>query len=47
MSKRNKYHYRKIWEQHHGPIPLDELGRTYDIHRREALRSLAFRITNV
>lgn len=24
--------YRKIYEQHHGPIPFDENGRTYDIH---------------
>lgn len=24
--------YRKIWEQHYGPIPKDEDGRTYEIH---------------
>ena len=24
--------YRKIYEEHHGPIPRDEEGRTYDIH---------------
>lgn len=24
--------YRKIYEQHHGPIPQDDQGRTYDIH---------------
>jgi hypothetical protein len=24
--------YRKIYEQHHGPIPLDDDGRTYEIH---------------
>lgn len=24
--------YRKIYEQHYGPIPLDEKGRRYDIH---------------
>lgn len=24
--------YRKIYEQHHGPIPVDEDGRTYEIH---------------
>jgi hypothetical protein len=24
--------YRKIYEQHHGPIPKDKDGRTYDIH---------------
>jgi hypothetical protein len=24
--------YRKIYEHHHGPIPKDEQGRSYDIH---------------
>ena len=24
--------YRKIWEDRHGPIPIDEEGRTYEIH---------------
>lgn len=24
--------YRKIWANHHGPIPIDENGRTYEIH---------------
>jgi HNH endonuclease len=24
--------YRKIYEQHYGPIPKDEQGRTYEIH---------------
>jgi len=24
--------YRKIYKQHHGPIPKDENGRRYDIH---------------
>jgi hypothetical protein len=24
--------YRKIYEEHYGPIPIDEEGRTYDIH---------------
>ena len=24
--------YRKIWEQNYGKIPLDENGRTYEIH---------------
>jgi hypothetical protein len=24
--------YRKIYEQYHGPIPIDTEGRTYDIH---------------
>jgi hypothetical protein len=25
-------HYRKIYENHHGPIPKEENGRTYEIH---------------
>jgi len=25
-------HYRKIYEQHYGPIPKDEEGRTYEVH---------------
>jgi len=24
--------YRKIYEQHYGPIPVDSDGRTYEIH---------------
>lgn len=32
MKKRNKSNYRKIYEQHHGSIPKDEFGRSYDIH---------------
>jgi len=24
--------YRRIYEQHHGPIPVDNTGKTYDIH---------------
>jgi len=24
--------YRKIYEQHHGPIPVESDGRTYEIH---------------
>jgi hypothetical protein len=31
MSK-YEYGYRRIYEQAHGPIPKDQLGRTYDIH---------------
>jgi hypothetical protein len=27
--------YRKIYEHHHGPIPVDDLGRTYEIHHRD------------
>jgi hypothetical protein len=29
---RSKINYRKIYEQHYGPIPRDEDGRSYDIH---------------
>jgi hypothetical protein len=25
-------HYRKIYQNHFGPIPKDEIGKTYDIH---------------
>ena len=25
-------HYRKIWESINGPIPIDEFGKTYEIH---------------
>ena len=25
-------YYRKIYKEHHGPIPKDEYGRTYEIH---------------
>jgi hypothetical protein len=34
MTKRirPKTNYRKIYEQHYGPIPVDEDGRRYDIH---------------
>jgi hypothetical protein len=28
----NTKNYRKIYEYHHGPIPQDEDGRSYDIH---------------
>jgi hypothetical protein len=27
--------YRKIYEQHYGPIPKDEEGRTYEIHHKD------------
>lgn len=27
--------YRKIYEQHFGPIPKDELGRSYHIHHKD------------
>jgi hypothetical protein len=26
------YESRKLWKQHHGPIPLDAAGRRYEIH---------------
>ena len=32
MDKRNKYHYRKIYKDYFGYIPLDENGIPYDIH---------------
>ena len=25
-------YYRKIWQDHYGPIPVDENGRSYEIH---------------
>lgn len=31
--------YRKIWEKHHGSIPLDELGRKFDIHHIDKNRN--------
>jgi hypothetical protein len=31
--------YRKIYEDHYGEIPKDELGRTYDIHHVDGDRS--------
>ena len=31
-------HYRKIWEKANGPIPLDELGKTYEIHHIDGNR---------
>lgn len=30
--------YRKIWSDQYGPIPVDELGRTYDIHHIDGNR---------
>lgn len=30
--------YRKIWENHHGKIPLDSEGRTFDIHHIDGNR---------
>jgi hypothetical protein len=31
--------YRKIWMDHHGPIPVDENGITYDIHHIDGNRN--------
>lgn len=31
--------YRRIWEQHNGPIPKDEEGRSYEIHHIDGNRS--------
>lgn len=30
--------YRKIYENHYGPIPKDHAGRTYDIHHKDGDR---------
>lgn len=27
--------YRKIYEKHHGPIPVDSTGRKYDVHHKD------------
>lgn len=32
MGNNNSRTYRKIYETHYGPIPLDDKGRTYEIH---------------
>lgn len=31
-TKKNRANYRKIWEMHYGPIPIDGDGRSYHIH---------------
>ena len=31
-KQQNKVNYRRLYERHHGPIPKDEHGRTFDIH---------------
>lgn len=33
-----KFDYRKLWEQHYGPIPVDSQGRTYEIHHIDGNR---------
>ena len=30
--------YRKLWEDANGPIPTDELGRSYEIHHIDGNR---------
>lgn len=30
--------YRKLWEQHFGPIPVDKRGRSYEIHHIDGNR---------
>jgi hypothetical protein len=32
MSIYSSNNYRKIYEQHYGPIPLDKTGKSYEIH---------------
>lgn len=34
MSRDHKK-YRKLYEEHYGPIPKDEEGRTYDVHHKD------------
>ena len=34
----NTTNYRKIYENHYGPIPKDETGRTYEIHHIDGNR---------
>ncbi len=31
--------YRKVWEKANGPIPIDELGRRYEIHHLDGNRN--------
>jgi hypothetical protein len=33
--QRTKIDYRKIYENHHGPIPHDDEGRRYEIHHKD------------
>ena len=34
----NSYTYRKLYEEYHGLIPVDEDGRTYEIHHLDGNR---------
>lgn len=35
MAQRKIADYRKIYESHNGPIPIDDNGRTYEIHHKD------------
>jgi len=35
----SSYHYRKIYTEHHEVIPIDENGRTFEIHHKDGNRS--------
>ena len=39
MSRGYTENYRKIWESHYGKIPVDENGKTYDIHHIDGNKS--------
>jgi hypothetical protein len=39
MTIYRKTNYRKIYENHYGPIPKDDQGRSYDIHHIDGDRS--------
>lgn len=34
-----RINYRQIWKEHHGEIPRDELGRSYEIHHVDGNRN--------
>jgi hypothetical protein len=34
----SSYHHRKIYEQHKGPIPKDEDGKSFEIHHKDGNR---------
>ena len=31
--------YRKVWVEHNGPIPLDNSGRSYEVHHKDGNRN--------
>lgn len=39
IYKKPRVNYRKIYTEYHGPIPVDEEGRTYDIHHIDSNHS--------